>query len=368
MATIDGDFQLKGLTVLSALNMPSITKVGKIDWQTLPALKTLGFGQGITEAGSVRITDTMLSSLEGLKLTSVSTFDINNNKFLKSVEVQLTSVTEALTIAFNGKGVEASFPELKWAKNVTVRDAGLISFPKLEKVNSSIAFVNNTFEDAAFPKLKSAGDFSMISCIKLTNLTANVLEEVEGTFLLANNTKLAKATNFKKLATVLGSIDVSGALTEYVTPCFVLIYRANLASVSSSPFSMTSVVGSTSRPPRSSTAPPSKTSRLGLSRANSSVRARRRLPSLLMVRSAPRAMVPLPILRRRTTMKAPLPALPRTSASPRSLERSHSSCCKFSSRYLFLSIYYPLCHYCLSQQVWIDIGWNFRGGGGLRRT
>lgn len=176
----------------------------------------MGFAKGVSEATSVRITDTMLGSLDGLKLKTVTEFDINNNKFLENVNVDLTSVSEALIVAYNGKGVQAEFPELKWARNVTIRDAGLISFPKLEKVNSSIAFVNNTFEGAAFPKLKEAGDFSMISCIKLTNLTANALTSLSGTFLLANNTKLEEVTNFKNLATVGGSVDISGALTAYV--------------------------------------------------------------------------------------------------------------------------------------------------------
>jgi hypothetical protein len=218
LTTIDGKFELRDLTVLGTLSFPELLKVGELDFQTLPALKQLGFAKGISEAGSVRISDTMLTSLDGLKLSDVKSFNINNNKFLKSVDVELTSVSEALLINFNGKGVQAAFPELKWARNVTIQDAANISFPKLEKVNNSLSFTNNTFEEAHFPKLKTAGDFSMVSCIKLTNVSANALESVDGTFLLANNTKLEEVNQFKELAEVAGSVDISGALTKVELP------------------------------------------------------------------------------------------------------------------------------------------------------
>lgn len=218
LTTIDGKFNLRDLTVLGTLSCPELLKVGELDFQTLPALKELGFAKGISDAGTVRISDTMLTSLDGLKLSDVQNFNINNNKFLKSVNVELTSVSEALLINFNGKGVQAAFPQLKWASNITIQDAANISFPKLEKVNNSLSFTNNTFQQAHFPKLKTAGDFAMVSCIKLTNVSANALESVTGTFLLANNTKLEEVNQFKELADVAGSVDISGAITKVELP------------------------------------------------------------------------------------------------------------------------------------------------------
>jgi len=146
-------------------------------------------------------------------------FNINNNRYLKTVNVQLSSVSDLLVIEANGKGVNASFPDLTWANNITIRDAGDVFFPKLESVNSSAAFVNNTFQTVSFPELTSVGEsFAFISCSRLTNVTANSLKDVGGTFQLANNTKLAKVDGFSSLQKVGGAIDFSGVFTEVDLP------------------------------------------------------------------------------------------------------------------------------------------------------
>jgi hypothetical protein len=216
---IEGSFTLTSLTVLSTLSMPVLTSVGDISWTTLPALKALDFTTQVKQAKSVLITDTILTSLEGINLVETDTFNINNNKYLKIVDVALGNVTEALTIAFNGKGVNASFPQLKWAQNITVRDAGDISFPNLKEVNNSMSFVNNTFKTANFPKLTEIGQsLAFVSCAQLTNLTANKLESVGGTFQLANNTKLEEVNGFGSLKSVGGAIDMSGAFKKATLP------------------------------------------------------------------------------------------------------------------------------------------------------
>jgi hypothetical protein len=215
LKTIGGSFTLNGLTILSTLSFPELVSVGDIAWSTLPALQGLTFTKGVTKADTVLITDTLLSSLSGINLVTATTFNINNNRYLKTIDVALANVSNLLTIEANGKGVNASFPQLKWANNITLRDAGDMYFPVLEKINSSAAFVNNTFTSADFPELTEVGEsFAIISCAKLTNVTANSLESVGGTFQLANNTKLAIVDGFEKLSVVGGAVDLSGVFTE----------------------------------------------------------------------------------------------------------------------------------------------------------
>ncbi|KAL7271574.1 cell wall protein Ecm33 [Rhizina undulata] len=219
LRTISGTFTLNGLTVLTTLSMAELVSVGSINWVTLPALQGLQFTKGVTSATDVLITDTQLSSLDGISLTTASTFDVNNNRYLKTVNVALTNVTEALSVEFNGKSVNASFPDLVWARNITIRDAGSISFPKLVTVNNSIALVNNTFTDAEFPDLTSVGQsFAFVSNSLLTNISCPELTSIGGTFQLANNTDLAVIDGFAKLETVGGSIDFSGVFTNGSLP------------------------------------------------------------------------------------------------------------------------------------------------------
>ncbi|KAF8242234.1 hypothetical protein K440DRAFT_639368 [Wilcoxina mikolae CBS 423.85] len=219
LKSIGGAFTLTGLTVLSTLSCPELVSVGDIKWTTLPALQQLTFTKQVSKAKTVLITDTLLSSLTGINLKTAVQFNINNNRYLKSVDVALTQVSDIIIIEANGKGVNASFPDLVWANNITVRDAGDVYFPKLEAVNSSAAFINNTFQSASLPELTTVGQsLAFVSCSKLTNITANLLTDVGGTFQLANNTKLAKVDGFNSLAKVGGAIDFSGVFTEVDLP------------------------------------------------------------------------------------------------------------------------------------------------------
>lgn len=215
LRTISGDFRLTGLTILSTLSFPQLSKVGTINWVTLPALRALEFTTEITDCSEVLITDTLLSSLDGINLDTAKIFNINNNRQLKTVNVALGNVSDALSVEFNSKNVDVSFPNLVWAMNITVRDAGSASFPKLESVNQTIAFIENTFESVSFPVLTEVGQsFTFNNNNKLTNITANKLETIGGTFQLANNTNLVEIEGFSSLATVEGSIDFSGSFTK----------------------------------------------------------------------------------------------------------------------------------------------------------
>lgn len=219
LESIEGTMSLKELTILKTLSFPELTSVKEIKWITLPALTTIGFTKQVTSAEKVEISNTNLESLSGINLKKAAVFNINNNNFLKTVDVALGNVTDALTVAFNAKGVNASFPNLQNAQNITIRDAGSISFPKLEKVTSSISFINNTFETANFPKLSEVGQsIAFVSCTELTNLTADSLKSVGGTFQLANNTKLETVDGFDDLEKVGGSIDLSGVFEKVELP------------------------------------------------------------------------------------------------------------------------------------------------------
>jgi len=219
---INGEFRLKGLTILNSLSAPQLSKVGSINWVTLPALQALTFTKGVTEADNVLISDTQLGTLDGINLKSVGTFDINNNKQLRQVELQLQNVTEALKIEFNkfgGKSVAVSLPNLANARNVTFRDASSVSVPSLQIVQNSIAFINNTFETIFLPNLTDVGEsIAWVSNTKLTNISCPLLTEVGGTFQIANNTKLTDVDGFPKLETVGGAVDMAGTFQNASLP------------------------------------------------------------------------------------------------------------------------------------------------------
>ncbi|KAF3935785.1 hypothetical protein ABW20_dc0109974 [Dactylellina cionopaga] len=216
LATIQGMFNMTSLTVLNAFTFTSLESVGEIYWQTLPALSTLTLPAQVTQADRVTITDTNLDSLDGINLVTVQRFDINNNKYLKEVKVQLTNITDSLSIEFNSPSVAASFPNLTWANNATFRSCGDVQLPLLTSVNGSLGFFNNTFESLSTPKLTTVGtgtdggDITFANNGQLTNVSMPLLQTIFGTLQLANNSNVKEITGFPKLAVVHGSIDISG--------------------------------------------------------------------------------------------------------------------------------------------------------------
>jgi len=216
LTSIEGTFNMTSLTVLGTLRFPFLRSVGTIYWQTLPALSTLEFTSQVTQADRVTITDTILESLQGINLVTVQRFDINNNRYLKEVKVQLTNITDSLAIEFNSPSVVASFPNLTWANNATFRSCGQVLLPNLVTVNGSLGFFENTFESFAAPDLTAVGtgteggDVTFANNDDLKNVSMPELKTIFGTLQFVNDSAIVEIEGFPKLSSVHGSIDISG--------------------------------------------------------------------------------------------------------------------------------------------------------------
>jgi len=214
--TIGGTFKMANLTTLSTLSFAQLTKVGSINWSALPALPSLTFPQSIGEAMNVVITNTFLSTLDGINLKTVKTLDINNNNRLKTFSTQVGNIQEALNIDSNGKDLDVSFPNLIWAANMTFRNCSSISIPSLATVNGSLGFIQNYFTDLAAPNLTSVGNtangqggLAFVANPSLANITIPNVKTVGGAFQIANNSAL-QDIDFPTLSQVGGAIDFSG--------------------------------------------------------------------------------------------------------------------------------------------------------------
>lgn len=209
---------LSELTVLDTLSMPQLTDLGGIKLVTLPNLEELQFNTGVQNAKDIFISDTQLKSLEGLNLSTVNNFNINNNKNIDEIEVGATQIAGSLDIAYNAAKVNVSLPNLKWANNATFRYCSSVDIPQLEKINSTLAFVNNTLYGLDFPDLKSVGSLTINSNSELRNASFASLKEINGGFSVANNSHFGKVYGFPKLETVKGTIQMEGNLTQASFP------------------------------------------------------------------------------------------------------------------------------------------------------
>lgn len=219
LAQIAGTLDLELLTILDTLSMPLLTDLGGIKLLSLPALTELQFNAGVANAKNVFISDTSLESLDGLNLSSVQNFDVNNNKNIKDITIDATSISELLDVSFNSEDVNVSMPNLIWANNATFRYVASVYMPNLTYVNQSLGFINNTFYDLSADNLESVGGTFIISSNpNLQNASFSSLSKVGGGFVVANNSQYSDVDGFPSLKTVGGAIDMVGNLTNASFP------------------------------------------------------------------------------------------------------------------------------------------------------
>lgn len=217
---ITGAFHLQNLTFLSTLAFTDLTAVGSINWVSLTALDVLTFTAGIQKADSIVVSDTFLSSLEGLDVGTASTININNNHRLVEYTSSLGNLTNNLNINANGLNLQVSFPNLIWIANMSISNVSSFSVPSLATVNGSARFDSNFFKSFAAPNLTSttSGDISFVSNAQLNNITIPNLTSIGGGFLIANNTALQAVTGFGKLKSVGGAVNFRGNFSEVDLP------------------------------------------------------------------------------------------------------------------------------------------------------
>lgn len=218
-----GGFELGELTVLSELSFPQLTSVGKLNFTALPALQSLSFGgTGIREADSILITNTGLSSLQGINnLQDVETFNVNNNQALQNISLQVTSIKNSLRIEANdgfATGLVTTFPMLETATNMTFRNCSSISLPALANVTEDIGFYGNTMESFSAPNLTTVGGLIFVDNTELSNISLPMLTSVNQSLQIANNTLLKNVTGFPELSIIGGALDFKGNMSKQVDP------------------------------------------------------------------------------------------------------------------------------------------------------
>ncbi len=214
-----GGFELGALTVLSELSMPQITKVNQLNFTALPALQQLSFGgTGITQASSILITNTGLSSLQGINnLEQVDFFNVNNNPSLQNISLQVTSIKNSLDIEANDgyvTGLQTSFPLLETAQNMTFRNCSSVLLPSLANVSEDLGFYGNTMQSFAAPNLTTCGGLIFVDNTDLTNISLPALTSINASYQIANNTQLKIINGFQKLSIIGGALDFNGNFTE----------------------------------------------------------------------------------------------------------------------------------------------------------
>ena len=210
IGTITGSLKLHGLTVLSSLSFGSLNSVGAINWVTLPNLVETGLSQ-VTDCNSILISDTQLSDLKGINPVNVEIFNVNNNLNLASISSNIETVSNALTVAFNGHDTEVEFNDLQWANNLTFYSVASVSMEKINYVNKSAGFFESSVEELTFPLITGiGGDLTIENNQDLTHIDFSNVTSIGGGFVIVNNTELASIENVDSIKSVQGAVVLKG--------------------------------------------------------------------------------------------------------------------------------------------------------------
>ena len=202
--------------------MPALSQCNNLNFTSLSALAALDFGTpGLRKAASILITNTNLASLKGIsQVSQVDSFSISNNRFLAQIALDVTAMKGSIDIGANevqSGGQTIDFPNLQTADQMTFRNASKINLPSLSNVTQNLGFYQNTIQTLMTPNLTFAGGIVFVYNSQLTNITMPLLTTINGTngtYQIANNTKLTSIDGFENLSNVKGSLDFSGNFTS----------------------------------------------------------------------------------------------------------------------------------------------------------
>lgn len=212
---IGNKFTLRDLTSLNSISFASLRYVKIIDWKVLPILNVAYFGNAIKETESVTVSDTSLIEFPAFLFNNLEILDINNNRYLESIDCNVEKITGRLHIAANSRDVRVSLPKLQSAKNVSIHEVLDLDLSNLEEIESSINFINNLFIDLSLPVLKSiGGTMSLLKNQNLGKVEFPNVTEIGGGLMIVNNTKIDRINFYPKLTIIGGAIELVGNIKE----------------------------------------------------------------------------------------------------------------------------------------------------------
>jgi len=214
--SIAGVFNMTDLNSLSALEFSALRSVGTINWVSLDQLPGVTFGaEGVTKVSKLLISDTFISSLDGLNVASVDDLDINNNRKLITWDSDLTNVTSSLKLQNNGAGAMiVNMPKLKTVSMMEVRNVQQFNVNALTTIGSLRFEENDKMTTFSAPNVTTANEISFTDNQIITNITFPKIVSMGGALTIQNNTNLMTINGFPLLNTIKGTLILRGDFTE----------------------------------------------------------------------------------------------------------------------------------------------------------
>lgn len=241
LQNITGALVINNATQLNSIDLTSLSDANEIQLVSLPSFAILNLNTGVDSAGTIVLSDTALTNLNGLSLfKTISTININNNKNITQINFEnLETVTDSMIISFNNDEASVNLDSLLWAADLTIQDVEDFSAANLTSVNGSLGFSYNTFEKLELPELTTVGSsIQVFAHDSLQELSLPKLTTIGGEIRMFNNTEL-NDIEFQNLTTVKGALSITGEFSNLTMPNLNLVAGDFTANSTSEDFDCT---------------------------------------------------------------------------------------------------------------------------------
>ncbi|KAI8142767.1 hypothetical protein BJV82DRAFT_713880 [Fennellomyces sp. T-0311] len=236
---VDGQLKLENNKILSKFLVTSLTGVRSFEAAVQPALSAIAFPAGLTQADRFMVSDTTATRIDGLKMQKVGNMIIDNNIYLKSVDLSnTTEIAGGLTVSANSPSLNLDLKSLSGVKDASFRNLAGINLDGLKGVSGDISFISNTFQELKLKEASEiAGTLTITNNDRLTKLTLPKLHRLGGALSLGQNKELAVIEAFPELEEVDGTLDITGTFDEVKLPKLSDVRGGLNVQTSSSKFS-----------------------------------------------------------------------------------------------------------------------------------
>ncbi|KAI9493442.1 hypothetical protein BDB00DRAFT_956999 [Zychaea mexicana] len=239
LQVIDGQMKLDNNKILSRFEPKALIGVRSFEAAVQPALSSIAFPAGLSQADRFMVSDTTAARIDGLKMDKVSNLIIDNNIYLKSVDLSnLTDIGDTLTVSANSPSLNLDLHSLGGVKHGSFRNLAGVNLDGLKHVSGDISFISNTFGKLGLKEISEIdGTLTITNNNQLSELALPKLRRLGGALSVGHNTQLGTIEAFPNLEEVDGTLDIVGTFDEVKLPKLSDVRGGLNVQTSSSKFS-----------------------------------------------------------------------------------------------------------------------------------
>lgn len=211
LTEITQGYFMKELTSLSLISFPSLSSVKALEWRVIPILSNVRFSSQISNIENIVISDTSLTGFSGFQTKTLRNLDINNNRFLETLNSNVETINGKLQIVSNAKNLKVNLPELSIIQNMSINNVRDLNLENVTEVTGSISITDNYFNEFHLPNLnKIGGTLSISKNSHLEKIDLKGLEEINGGLMVINNTRINQIDFLDNLKKIDGGVELKG--------------------------------------------------------------------------------------------------------------------------------------------------------------